>query len=112
MTNEPGYYEDGNFGIRIENVMITQKAETPNAFGGTTFLGFETITAVPIQSKLINVALLTAAERQWGDRYHAWCRAELAPLLPADSAAARWLHRWTEPLPSAGPSAASGIDMA
>ena len=98
VTNEPGYYEDGAFGIRIENVLVVQPATRANNFGGSMFLEFRTITVAPIQSKLINVSRLTVAERQWVDTYHAWCRATLRPHLPAGSAGARWLERWTEPL--------------
>jgi len=98
VTNEPGYYENGAFGIRIENVMAVKPASPPNNFGNVGYLTFETLTVVPIQSKLIDVALLTADERAWVDRYHAWCRETLAPHLPPDSPAARWLQRWTQPL--------------
>lgn len=51
VSNEPGYYEDGAFGIRIENLQIVAEASTAHRFGGTTFLGFERLTLVPIQAK-------------------------------------------------------------
>lgn len=51
VSNEPGYYEDGAFGIRIENLQVIVDAKTANRFGGTTFLGFERLTLVPIQEK-------------------------------------------------------------
>ena len=98
VTNEPGYYEDGEFGIRIENVLLVQTAQLPNNFGGVGYLGFETVTLVPMQAKLIDVSLLTAAERAWVDAYHAQCRQTLRPLLVSGSPAERWLLRWTEPL--------------
>jgi Xaa-Pro aminopeptidase len=98
VTNEPGYYEDGAFGIRIESVLVVGPAPRPVGFGGTPFLAFETITAVPLQRTLLDPGLLTAGERAWIDAYHGWCRAAVAPLLPPDSPAAAWLHRHTEPL--------------
>ena len=48
-SNEPGYYEDGNFGVRIENLVVVKEVETPNRFGGAAYLGFERLTLVPIQ---------------------------------------------------------------
>lgn len=51
VSNEPGYYEDGAFGIRIENLQIIAEAKTSHRFGGTSFLGFERLTLVPMQEK-------------------------------------------------------------
>lgn len=71
MTNEPGYYEDGNFGIRIENIMIINPQELEHNFGGVDFLGFEHVTLVPIQYNLIDFTLMTSTEKDWLARYHA-----------------------------------------
>ncbi|KAJ3343645.1 hypothetical protein HDU93_007526 [Gonapodya sp. JEL0774] len=62
ITNEPGYYADGKFGIRIENVLLVRDAGTPNNFGDRGYLGFEHVTMVPIQTKLMDAALLNAEE--------------------------------------------------
>lgn len=66
-SNEPGYYKEGEFGMRIENLIITQKAEETE-YG--QFLNFETITLAPLESKLVDVNLLTEAERKWYNDYH------------------------------------------
>lgn len=60
---EPGYYEDGLFGIRIENVLITKEAKTANNFGGTKFYGFEHITVVNTLVLLLICFLLIAPTR-------------------------------------------------
>jgi len=64
VSNEPGYYEEGNFGIRIENIIRIVKANLPHNFGGRGFLKFEDVTFVPIQQKMIKPELLTQAEVQ------------------------------------------------
>ncbi|KAG0308876.1 hypothetical protein BGZ98_006374 [Dissophora globulifera] len=93
LTNEPGYYEDGNFGIRIENVMMVQKVETLHNFGGRGYLGFEHVTLVPMQLKMIDRSLLTHPEIEWINAYHAECLAKVSPFLAKDSAGLKWLQR-------------------
>ncbi|KAJ0079247.1 hypothetical protein Patl1_22630 [Pistacia atlantica] len=62
VSNEPGYYEDHAFGIRIENLLYIKEVDTPNRFGGTAYLGFEKLTFVPIQNmELFNVLVSHAA---------------------------------------------------
>lgn len=70
ISNEPGYYEDGNFGIRIENVVIIKEVKTPYNFNKKKYLGFEDITFVPIQAKMINTDLLTKDEIKYLNDYH------------------------------------------
>jgi hypothetical protein len=53
VSNEPGYYEDGSFGIRIENLLAIKEMETPFRFGGQSYLGFERLTFCPLQHKMI-----------------------------------------------------------
>ena len=55
VSNEPGYYEDGKFGIRIENLLICKEAQTPHRFGGISYLGFERLTFSPIQAKMMSL---------------------------------------------------------
>jgi Xaa-Pro aminopeptidase len=93
LTNEPGYYEDGNFGIRIENVMLVRKVETPHNFGGRGYYGFEHVTLVPIQLKMIDRSLLTHNEIEWINAYHAECLAKVSPFLAKDSPGLKWLQR-------------------
>ncbi|KAJ3079226.1 hypothetical protein HK102_003939 [Quaeritorhiza haematococci] len=95
ITNEPGYYEDGSFGIRIENIMLIKEVKTPNNFGDRGYLGFEHVTLVPIQTKLIDVNLLTPEERDWINNYHRECWTKVSPLLEDDSRAYAWLQRET-----------------
>uniref|UniRef100_A0A7N0T7V3 Xaa-Pro aminopeptidase P n=1 Tax=Kalanchoe fedtschenkoi TaxID=63787 RepID=A0A7N0T7V3_KALFE len=96
VTDEPGYYEDGNFGIRLENVLVVNEANTPFNFGDKGYLSFEHITWAPYQNKLIDVSLLTSEEVDWLNSYHAGCREILAPHL--NEADLVWLNKATEPL--------------
>ena len=61
-SNEPGYYEDGNFGIRIENILICENAPTKFNFGDKKFLKFSNLTMAPLQRKLIDPTLLNSME--------------------------------------------------
>lgn len=95
MSNEPGYYKTGEYGIRIENLVIVTAAEKDEA-GERDMLGFETITLAPIDRALIDPNLLTAKETAWLDAYHARVRETITPLVDGD--AAKWLRTATEPL--------------
>jgi Xaa-Pro aminopeptidase len=97
-SNEPGFYEEGSFGIRIENLLVVQKADTPNAFNGRTYLGFTQLTHVPIQASLIDVSLLTPHELEWIDSYHRRVFQRVSPRLPPQSEGYRWLQDATQPL--------------
>ncbi|KAI0316094.1 Creatinase/aminopeptidase [Amylostereum chailletii] len=98
VSNEPGYYADGRFGVRIENVVVVREARTPNNFGGKGFLRFEHVTMCPIHKKLVDETLLTREERAWLDGYHAEVWEKVAPLLTKDERALRWLERECAPL--------------
>jgi Xaa-Pro aminopeptidase len=97
VTNEPGYYEDGLFGIRIENQMIVKKVDTKYNFKDVGFLGFETTTYVPLDHNLINKSDLTLAEIEWINLYHQECRAKVMDLIPSNEAK-EWLQRRTVPI--------------
>ncbi len=87
VSNEPGYYKAGEYGIRIENlVTVVEKSTGEN---GRRFLGFETITCAPIDIALINVEMLTDVEKQWLNNYHEWVKVELFPYLDEDER--KWL---------------------
>ena len=94
LSNEPGFYKAGAFGIRIENLIVVE----PRAFehGDRPMLGFETITFAPIDRTLIEVKLLDDAERKWVDGYHAKVRGAIGPLVPP--VVRRWLNQATAKL--------------
>jgi Xaa-Pro aminopeptidase len=100
VSNEPGFYLSGRYGIRIENLVQVTKAE--GAAGDAGFLAFETITLAPIDRNLIETALLDAEESAWLDAYHARVRDSLAPQLTGSAAA--WLAAATAPVSGGGTS--------
>lgn len=95
ISNEPGFYKDGEWGIRIENLVVVRKAATPHNFGSKGYLCFEHLTFCPIQVSLIDATLLDAAERKWLNAYHDETLAKVGPLLQkqGDERAYAWLKR-------------------
>jgi Xaa-Pro aminopeptidase len=100
VSNEPGYYKTGAYGIRIENLVLVvpapKQAGNGNGAGERPLLAFETLTLAPIDRALVDLALLTTAERDWLNAYHARVREALTPLL--DTATAGWLAQATRPI--------------
>lgn len=98
LSNEPGFYEDGSFGIRIESLVITRKAETPFNYNQKGYLRFETITFVPIQLKMIDLSLMTDDEIEWLNDYHAKCRQVVGDYLEklGKHDVKQWLIKETE----------------
>jgi Xaa-Pro aminopeptidase len=95
VSNEPGYYKEGGYGIRIETLQfVTGPAAIPG--GERAMLGFETLTLAPIDRRLTVKALLSAEEVAQFDAYHARVLAEVGPLVPADVRA--WLAEACAPL--------------
>ena len=95
LSNEPGCYLEGRFGIRIENLLaVTEPA--PVEGGARPMLGFETLTWAPIDRALIRTDLLDPGERAWLDAYHAGVRDRVSPLV--DAATAAWLEAACAPL--------------
>lgn len=94
LSNEPGYYREGRFGIRIENLIAVE----PRAVRGgeREMLGFETLTFCPIDTRPVIRSMLTRDERDWLNRYHAETEARLAPLL--EGAALAYLRKACAPL--------------
>lgn len=80
-SNEPGYYEEGNFGIRIENVCICTNAVTANNFNNRKFCTFETVTMTPIKTHLINISMLDDTEIEWLNNYHEKVRKSLVGMM-------------------------------
>ena len=96
LSNEPGYYREGAFGIRIENLIVV--VDAPAIIGGDDrkMLSFQTLTFVPFDRSLIDTAMLSNAERDWIDGYHADTLSLLAPRL--DDATRDWLAKACAPL--------------
>jgi Xaa-Pro aminopeptidase len=94
ISNEPGYYAAGAFGIRIENLLVVE--ERAIAGGERPMLGFETLSFAPIDLSLVEPKLLDADEIAWFDAYHARVRKILSPRV--DSATRRWLAKATQRL--------------
>jgi Xaa-Pro aminopeptidase len=94
-SNEPGYYKAGEYGIRIESLVVVTPVPAP-AGAEQALLGFETLTLAPIDTALVEPALLTADERAWLDAYHREVREAIAPLVDADVRA--WLEDATRPV--------------
>ncbi len=95
VSNEPGYYKTGGYGIRIENLQVVTPAEDI-AGGERPMLGFETLTLAPIARELIVSRLLTREERDWLNAYHARVLATIGPQL--DGEARVWLEAATAAL--------------
>ena len=89
MSNEPGVYIDGKFGVRTENLILFSEAENGNIVN-------EPLTCVPYEREAINLDLLTDEEIAWINDYHAWVRETLTPLLDEDTAV--FVAEATEPL--------------
>ena len=95
ISNEPGFYQPGAYGIRIENLVVVQEPAVP-AGGDRPMLSFETLTFVPIDRRMVDVAMLRPDERQWVDAYHAEVFARVSPGL--NGADLAWLTAATKPL--------------
>jgi Xaa-Pro aminopeptidase len=97
VSNEPGYYKKGAYGIRIENLLLVTEPEKVEG-GERELMGFEMLTLVPIDRRLVVPEMLTAAELDWLNAYHARVRDEIGPELgPEDRA---WLEQATGAIPS------------
>ncbi len=95
MSNEPGYYREGEWGIRIENLLIVSKPNLP-ALGDREMLGFETITWVPIDRRLIDPKLLNADELVWINTYHKQVLKKIGPLVSGKTLP--WLENACQPV--------------
>ena len=91
-SNEPGLYHEGQYGIRIENLVVNRLLPQTGAYGD--FLAFENLTLCPIATQCLDVTMLTANEKKWLNAYHLQVRAALAGEL--SGAALDWLLRQTE----------------
>ncbi|NOR19111.1 MAG: aminopeptidase P family protein, partial [Xanthomonadales bacterium] len=92
---EPGYYKDGCYGIRCENLVVVREhvADTDD---GPPMMAFEALTLAPFDQRLLEPSLLTPPETDWIDRYHEQVCRELSPRVQEQDAA--WLRQATRPL--------------
>ena len=90
VTNEPGYYETGKYGIRIENMLVVVKKDGIS--------GFENMTLCPYDKNLIDQSLLTKADFQFINDYHQRVWDIVSPLLQGDEDSLAWLKEATSPL--------------
>lgn len=97
ISNEPGYYEDGKFGIRIENMIMVKEVETKHKFGDKPYLGFERVTMTPHCRKLVDASLLTEDEKTFINEYHQEVFDKTSKFFEKDSLAMTWLKRETAP---------------
>ena len=95
VSNEPGYYKEGAYGIRLENLIVVTPAE-PLPGGDIPMHGFETLTLAPFDRQLIAADLMTTEERDWLDAYHARVLAEIGPMVDGEVRA--WLEAAAAPL--------------
>jgi Xaa-Pro aminopeptidase len=96
LSNEPGHYRAGSYGIRIENLIAVEPAPILQGGDDRPMLAFRTLTLCPIDLRLVEAGQLDRGARDWLNGYHARVRAELGPLLTADARA--WLKRATAPI--------------
>jgi Xaa-Pro aminopeptidase len=96
LSNEPGYYREGAFGIRIENLIVVTAADAIAGGDARDMLDFETLTFVPLDRRLIDVTLLSGGEHAWIDRYHSDTLHKIGPRV--DGAALDWLTAACAPL--------------
>jgi len=94
LSNEPGYYKEGHYGIRIENLIVVEERQIPG--GERAIYGFETITWSPYERALIDTGLLDAGEIAWIDAYHAKVWGKIGPLVEGE--AKKWLENACRPL--------------
>jgi Xaa-Pro aminopeptidase len=94
LSNEPGYYKAGEYGIRIENLVLVVEKDVPGA--DKEMFGFETLTFVPIDQRLIDASMLSDRELQWLNDYHAAVLALIGPQLNGEDK--QWLERQCAPL--------------
>ncbi|KXN85541.1 putative Xaa-Pro aminopeptidase P [Leucoagaricus sp. SymC.cos] len=93
ITNEPGFYIKNKWGVRIESALIVRRVQTKHEFNGNIWLGFERITCVPIQTRMVKESMLTKEEKSWLKEHNQKCWDVLSPYLKDDKVALKWLKR-------------------
>jgi len=93
ITNEPGFYNEGNWGMRIESALAVTRVKTKGEFNGNIWLGFERLTCVPIQTKMVKDTMLSKEEKQWLKDHNRRCFEQIEPYIRTDKRAMKWLSR-------------------
>ncbi|EIM81069.1 Creatinase/aminopeptidase [Stereum hirsutum FP-91666 SS1] len=109
LTNEPGFYMPEKFGVRIESMLVVRPVTTKREFNGPIWLGFERLTCVPIQTKMVVESMLTKEEREWLREHNRQCLATLEPYLKDDKRTLKWLRREAERPIGQQPSGPGGL---
>lgn len=104
VSNEPGFYREGQYGIRIENLVLV-KGPLDLDDGNIPILGFQTLSLAPIDLRLIDPNLLEERELHWLNAYHGWVKRKLSPHLNDDEA--QWLEQATRPISKELPAASA-----
>ncbi len=104
LSNEPGFYRDGQWGIRIENLILVKNPQKITG-GNTDVMGFETLSLAPIDLRLIDSSMLEKSELHWLNAYHGWVKRQLSPHLTDDEV--QWLENATTPLSHELPAASA-----
>ncbi|OCT65972.1 hypothetical protein XELAEV_18042226mg [Xenopus laevis] len=97
---EPGYYHDGHFGIRIEDIVLIVEAKTEHMFGGEPYLAFESVTLVPYDRNLIDTSIMTDVQIDYVDKYNKKIKDQVGPELQKQNLHEeyKWLEKNTRPL--------------
>ncbi|ETW81154.1 Metallo peptidase M24 [Heterobasidion irregulare TC 32-1] len=93
ITNEPGFYNPNQWGVRIESALVVRHVQTKREFNGPIWLGFERLTCVPISTRMVDEGMLTKEEKTWLKDHNKNCLNQLEPLLRDDKRALKWLQR-------------------
>lgn len=93
ITNEPGFYLEGKWGMRVESALCVRRVKTKGDFSGDIWLGFERLTCVPIQTRMVKENMITKEEKQWLKDHNKKCLERLEPHLKDDKRALKWLKR-------------------
>ncbi|KAI0001349.1 Creatinase/aminopeptidase [Russula compacta] len=109
LTNEPGYYKNGEFGIRIESVLVVRDVHTKHTDPDQSWLGFERLTCVPIQTRMVLENMLSKEEKEWLREHNRACLNTLEGLLRDDKRALKWLRREAERPIGVAPAGPGGV---
>lgn len=109
-SDEPGYYEDGKFGIRLETVVMAVPAKTQNSFNDKQYVTFEAVSFLPYWKSLIDLDIMTPTEIEWLNNYHKQCREKIGNMLKDQDKTDvyNWLVELTEPVGKKGRIPAAG----